>query len=489
MTRPQGSLPIPGSRRHPVPGSRWIGAADPDEPVFVTAVLRRGAGPETVDRVWQFASDAGLEVLGVSLPARSIRLRADVATMSRTFGTELGTFVAGARTYRGRDGSIYIPEHLDGTITTILGLDSRPQATPHFRYAPGYPRAGDRMASRAMTGGLPVPEIAARYDFPTDVTGAGQTVAIIELGGGYTTPDLNAYFTSLGRPTPVIESVGVDGALNRPGDDADGEVMLDVEIVGAVAPGARIAVYFAPNTTNGFYDAIAAAMHDAVRTPSVISISWGQAESGWTPAAMDAYDALFADAAALGITIFAAAGDDGASDGSPAGSLQVDFPASSPAVIGCGGTRLSATSEEVWNELASGNGATGGGFSSHFAIPAYQSGLAALAGRDGRGVPDVAGNADPLTGYQVRVDGQDLVIGGTSAVAPLWAGLTAMINERRQSRLGAPHEAFYRATSGFRDVVTGGNGGYEAATGWDPCTGLGSPDGAVLAAPESPLRS
>ena len=484
MTQAYASLPVPGSRRHPVPDARRVADAAPDEDVLVTMVLQQGATQTDVDRVWQFASEVGLEVVGVSLPSRAVRLRGDVATMNEAFGVSLGTFVAGARTYRGREGSVYIPEHLDGAIVAVLGLDARPQARPHFRYAPGYALAPEALAPRTATAGLSVPQIASMYDFPPDATGEGQTVAIIELGGGYTTDDLDAYFSSLGMATPVIESVGIDGAVNSPGDDADGEVMLDIEVVGAVAPGARIVVYFAPNTTNGFYDAIAAAMHDAARTPSVISISWGQAESGWTASALDAYDALFADAAALGVTIYAAAGDDGATDGSCDGALQVDFPASSPSVVGCGGTRLSATSEVVWNELASGNGATGGGFSAHFAVPDYQVSLPAFARADGRGVPDVSGNADPLTGYQVRVDGTDVVIGGTSAVAPLWAGLSALINQIRGTRLGDPHAEFYTATVGFRDVVRGNNGGFDAAPGWDPCTGLGSPDGAVLADPE-----
>lgn len=484
MTDPSSTLPVPGSRRHALAGARRLGDAPPDEEVLVTVVLRPGATQADADLVWQFASDSGIEVAGVNLPARSVRLRGDVAAMNAAFGVSLGTFVAGARTYRGREGSVYLPERLDGTIIAVLGLDSRPQAKPHFRYAPGYALRPEALAPRVATVGLSVPQIASMYDFPPDVTGAGQTVAIIELGGGYSTDDLAAYFESLNLPVPVIESVGVDGAANSPGDDADGEVMLDIEVVGAVAPGVHIVVYFAPNTTSGFYDAIAAAMHDSARTPSVISISWGQAESGWTASAMDAYDALFADAAELGITIYAAAGDDGAADGSAGGELQVDFPSSSPSVVGCGGTRLSTSAEVVWNELASGNGATGGGFSAHFAVPAYQRSLPAFAKADGRGVPDVAGNADPLTGYQVRVDGQDVVIGGTSAVAPLWAGLTALINQIRGQRLGDPHAEFYAATAGFRDVVSGNNGGFDAGPGWDPCTGLGSPDGTVLADPE-----
>src|SRR5439155_8670251 len=141
-------------------------------------------------------------------------------------------------------------------------------------------------------------------------------------------------------------------------------------------------VYFAPNTSMGFYDAVAAAVHDSQRKPSVISISWGEAESGWTAQALDAYDAMFADAAAFGITVYAAAGDDGASD--RATGKNVDFPASSPHVVGCGGTRLTDSDEVVWNGLADGDGATGGGVSRHFALPSYQSGAGVPANPDGK---------------------------------------------------------------------------------------------------------
>jgi kumamolisin len=326
--------------------------------------------------------------------------------------------------------------------------------------------------------GYPPQEVARRYGFPTDVDGAGQTVAVIELGGGYRSSDLRTYFAAQGIPVPAVTAVSVDGARNSPGEDADAEVMLDIEVIGAVAPGVRIAVYFAPNTSNGFYDAIAAAVHDAHRKPSVVSISWGEAESGWTVQAMDAYDALFADAGALGVTVFAASGDDGASD--RATGHNVDFPASSPHVVGCGGTKLTDTDETVWNALADGDGATGGGVSRHFGQPGYQSDANVPAnpeGNPGRGVPDVAGDADPMTGYLVRVDGVDEVIGGTSAVAPLWAALTALANQRNGARAGSPHERLYLSGTAFRDIVDGDNDGYQAAVGWDACTGMGSPHG------------
>ncbi len=478
MTEQMPGPAVPGSARRPLPGARRLGDADPTEPVHLTVVLRRGAAdgsaaPGDAALVEQFAGGTGLEVRGVDLAARSVRLRGDVATANLAFGVRLGTFAAGQLTYRGREGAVHVPDELADVVVAVLGLDARPQARPHFRYAPG--AAPGVVQPRARVAGQLPQQVAAAYGFPADVDGAGCTVAIIELGGGYRVEDLDAYFGGQGLPTPVVEAIGVDGAGNSPGEDADAEVMLDIEVVGAVAPGARIAVYFGPNTTSGFYDTIAAAVHDPARTPDVISISWGQAEPGWSAAALDAYQALFADALARGIVVYAAAGDNGADDGWGDGALHVDFPSSSPSVLGCGGTRLSGRTEVVWNELATRQGATGGGFSRHFPVPAFQSALPVFGAATGRGVPDVAGNADPVTGYRVRVNGEDTVIGGTSAVAPLWAGLTALLNQKRGGRLADPHGAYYATPAGFRDIVTGGNGGYEAASGWDPCTGLGSP--------------
>jgi kumamolisin len=369
-------------------------------------------------------------------------------------------------------------------VVAVLGLDDRPQAQAHFIIY--QPPADGELAPAAATSYFPQ-EVGRRYGFPAELTGAGQTVAIIELGGGFRVADLTAYFSAQGLRTPAVTAVPVDGVTNRPGNDADAEVMLDIEVVGAIAQGADLAVYFGPNTTNGFYNAIAAAVHDTNRGPSAISISWGLAESGWTSQAMDAYDALFADAGAAGIAVYAAAGDDGANDRVGDGAFHVDFPASSPNVAGCGGTRLTTDTETVWNAQATGGGATGGGVSGHFPLPAYQRDAGVPTGPTGpgRGVPDVAGNADPGTGYRIRVNGRDVVIGGTSAVAPLWAALTALANSGGsggaggQPSAGDPHARLYATPGALRDIVDGDNGGYHAGSGWDPCTGLGVPDGAA----------
>ena len=287
------------------------------------------------------------------------------------------------------------------------------------------------------------------------------------------------------------------GADNAPGQDpngADGEVELDIEVAGAVAPGAAQVVYFAPNTDQGFVDAVTTAVH-ATPTPAAVSISWGQSEDAWTGQARDALDAAIADGAALGVTVTAAAGDNGSSDGAPGGQPHVDFPASSPHALACGGTTLRAdpstgviNSEAVWNDGSQG-GATGGGVSDQFAQPAWQASVgvpANPAGGSGRGVPDVAGNADPATGYQVLVDGQQTVVGGTSAVAPLWAGLICRLAQATGHTFGLIQERLYAGVQagqpapGFRDITHGNNGAYSAGPGWDACTGLGTPAGTAL---------
>ncbi len=305
--------------------------------------------------------------------------------------------------------------------------------------------------------------MAALYQFPAGTDGTGQTIAIVELGGGFGSSDLDPYFTGLGLPVPSVTAASVDGAVNQPGQDpsgADGEVLLDIEVAGAGAPGASQVVYFAPNSDRGFVDAVTTAVH-ASPTPTVVSISWGQSEDSWTGQARTALDQAFADAAALGVTVCVAAGDNGSGDGQT--GAHVDFPASSPHALACGGTSLRGdagtgviSSETVWNDGGSG-GATGGGVSDAFGLPSWQASAgvpvragAAAGSVPGRGVPDVAGCADPVTGYQVRVDGQTTVIGGTSAVAPLWAGLI--------SPTGAVHREAVRADPAA--AVRGGDRGH-----------------------------
>ncbi len=511
-------MELPGSTRTAVEGARPLGTPSPEEPVEVTVIVRRrssaafaedlrratgpargrqylsrdafaaahGAATGDLARVRAFAAEHGLAVVGEHPGARSVTLGGPVRAMEAAFGVHLERWTYAGGSYRGRTGAIQIPTDLSGIVVGVLGLDNRPQARPHFRRRLR-PEAADRSYSP--------PVVATAYGFPIPSTGAGERIAVIELGGGYRASDLAAFFRGIGVAEPVIDTVSVDGALNGPTGDPNGpdaEVELDLEVAGSCAPDAQLTAYFAPNTDKGFLDAIHAALHDAARPTSALSISWGGPESTWTPQALRAFDAAFEDAAVLGISVTAAAGDGGATDGGAAGTLEVDFPASSPNVLACGGTHLVLSGEvieqeTVWNDLATGEGATGGGVSRIFPKPAYQSGVpvpAAPGGYSGRGVPDIAGDADPTTGYAVFVDGSPAVIGGTSAVAPLWAALLVRLNAALGRPLGFVNPILYQpaAEATFRDVVSGSNGGYAAGPGWDACTGWGSPDGATLLA-------
>jgi len=402
--------------------------------------------------------NAGAEVLSADAATRLVRARGPVAAVTGlTHDALLGT----------------------------LGTEPGPLAAPRFFIA----------RPHTVAASYTPLQVAAAYGFP-NADGTGQTIAIIELGGGFGQSDLDAYFGGFGVPTPSVTAVSVDGAQNAPGQDpsgADGEVLLDIEVAGAVAPKATQLVYFAPNTDAGFLDAVTQAAH-ATPAPTAMSISWGQSEDQWSAQARTAMDAAFADAALLGVTVLVAAGDSGSGDNQTPGA-HCDFPASSPHVLGCGGTSLhvtaggSVSSETVWNDGGAG-GATGGGVSDAFPLPSWQASVGvpdrAGGGKVGRGVPDVAGDADPQTGYQVLVDGTASVIGGTSAVAPLWAGLVCRLAQLVGRPLGLLQPSLYAGASigvpapGLRDITTGTNGAYSAEVGWDACTGLGVPDGAAL---------
>lgn len=506
-------IALPGSERQPMTGAVSTGPTDPNQVVEVSILLKQrrelklddlqgrtlshdefaatyGADPQAMERVQAFASAHGLTVVEMpdAMARRTVRLRGTVAQMQQAFSVKLENYSHPNCTYRGRTGMIYVPGDLADVIQGVFGLDNRPQARSHFRYRE---KPGAAIAPRAAgsTTYTP-PQVAQLYSFPAGVTGAGQTIGIIELGGGYQESDITTYFQQLGLTPPDVTAVSVDGGTNSPStpDSADGEVLLDIEVAGGVAPGANIVVYFAGNTSQGFQDALSQAIHDSTNNPSVISISWGGPEDTWTPQLMTSMDQVAQEGAALGVTITVASGDNGSTDGSPDGSDQVDFPASSPNVLGCGGTTLNSsngqiTSETVWNDGAQG-GATGGGFSMQFSKPSYQSNIPAqYASQTGRGVPDVAGVADPNTGYTILVDGQEGVVGGTSAVAPLWAGLVALLNQQLGTRVGYLNPTLYalNETQAFNDILQGNNGTYSAGAGWDPCTGLGSPIGTALA--------
>jgi kumamolisin len=442
-------------------------------------------------KVEQFAIAHQLLVVEANAARRVVILSGTVGEISAAFGVQLQKYEYQGSAFRGRTDGIFIPAELASVVTGIFGIDNRPQARAHVR------------PSSAPEVSYTPPQLAQLYDFPTMGNGAGQTIGLIELGGGYRDSDLTTYFGQLGIAVPNVISVSVDGGQNAPTtpDSADGEVALDIEVAGGVAPGANIAVYFAPNTDAGFLDAITTAVHDTTNHPSVISISWGQAESAWTSQAIQNMDQAFQAAAAMGVTVCVAAGDTGSSDSVSDGLAHVDFPASDPYVLGCGGTSLhgsngTITSEVVWNDNPT-TSATGGGVSDTFSLPSWQSKANVPPSVNpgshvGRGVPDVAGDADPQTGYNVLVDGQASVFGGTSAVAPLWAGLIALFNQQLGKPVGFLNPTFYQSVSeavAFHNITSGNNGSYSAGPGWNACTGLGSPDGAKLLAALTPTST
>jgi kumamolisin len=510
---------LKGSERKPLKGARSLGKADPTERLEVTVLLRHraadalgehvkkltgasgrpahikredfakqfGAEPADIQEVKKFANSHSLTVVQEDSARRSVVLAGTVAQFNHAFGVDLERFEHEGGTHRGRTGPIYLPDELHGKVEGVFGLDDRPQAKPHFRG-----RLSGNVQWHATSNSFTPIQVASLYNYPAG-TGSGECIGIIELGGGYRPVDLKSYFAGLGVPLPKVTAVSVDHGKNQPTGDPngpDGEVMLDIEVAGSIAPAAHVAVYFAPNTDQGFLDAVTTAIHDTTHKPSVISISWGGPESSWTQQSLTAFDEAFQAAAAMGITVCVAAGDGGSSDGATGNN--VDFPASDPYVLACGGTSLQAsgnsiTSETVWNDGAQG-GATGGGISTSFALPPYQEGLSAALTAGGseqltkRGVPDVAGDADEDTGYDVRVDGTNTVIGGTSAVAPLWAGLIARINSANSQPAGYVNPILYPNQAAFNDITQGNNGTFAAATGWDACTGMGSPNGTKIAA-------
>ncbi len=503
-----------GSERGPYEILEELGPIDPAEQITVTIVLRHrapvparlvqgpdvvaaeefansyGADPADVTQLRDVLGELGLRIVAEDPASRRVQVAGSAEAMAAAFGVTLTRAASrhpgtGARVeHRRRDGVLQIPEELADVITAVVGLDDHPQARIQTRVA----------ADASAAGSFTPPQLGTIYEFPPSTDGTGQTIAIIELGGGFAQSDLTSYFGGLGITTPSVKAVSVDGAKNQAGQDpqgADGEVLLDIEVAGALAPKASILVYFAPNTDQGFIDAVSTAVH-ATPTPAAVSISWGQSEDQWSAQSRNAMDQAFADAAALGVTVCVAAGDGGSSDGASDGQAHTDFPAASPHVLACGGTSLQASGskvnkETVWNSGPNG-GATGGGVSAVFDQPTWQANAGVPdrpGGGQGRGVPDVAADADPATGYQVLVDGQKMVIGGTSAAAPLWAALVCRLAQGTGRGLGLVQTGLYpsaagQAATGFRDITQGSNGDYSAGPGWDACTGLGVPVGTDL---------
>jgi len=516
-------LTLKGSNREAIPDARIVGDIDPNQNIEVSVYIRPtssdnisnhikensalrpherkhlsynefqsigGASNDDVKKVESFAQEYGLEVKDVHIAARRIKLRGTAASFNSAFGVKLEHYEHDNKSFRGRKGEISIPKDLQDIVVSVHGLDNRPQVKPHFKLSD----KSSQKAGAEVTPQTSTIDIANKYNFPPNLDGTGQCIAILEFGGGSKQSDLNTYFRSLNIPMPNISNVSVDGAQNAPGDPADGEVVLDIEVAGAVAPKSKIVVYFAPNSDQGFIDAVTTAIHDQTNKPSIISISWGLAIDEWTPQTIRSLDHAFKDATTLGVTIFAASGDDGSRDNVNDGKEHVDFPSCDPYVAGTGGTTLRGS---IQNETAWSGG--GGGVTPHislpdgsiaFELPDYQSNsnvpLSPVTNKPGRGVPDVAGDADPSTGYNIFLNGEWQQFGGTSAVAPLWSGLIARINQGLGTNIGFINPLLYTApANAFNDIKTGSNdqvgrGNFQTRPGWDAVTGLGTPNGVNL---------
>lgn len=433
--------------------------------------------------VSQFAVANGLTVHRVYTNSATIKLTGCVRNFNQAFGITLQNIVMPDRVYMSyiRE-SISIPEELDGIILAVFGLDNTVEL--------------ERATSPSVGSTVMTPtQLASLYNFPV-TGGLGQCVGVIEFGGGYTTNNLTGTFAQAGiTPTPNVIGVPAGGNNSPDNYSFSQEVMLDIYVVGGVIPQGTTAVYFGQNTQlTSFYNAISTAVFDTTNNPSVISISWGADELAWGAGLRTAIDSLFARAIVKGITVVVSTGDYGSRSYANSPNYTVQYPAVSPYVLACGGTVVTDSNlatEVVWNQ---GNASSAGGLSRLYPVPAWQTGLTAkqypsgsVGGITGRAIPDVSGHAVGYQYYYGYSGASQYGIYqsngvGTSAVAPLYAGLIARLNAVIQGRCGFVNSFFYTNPSAFNDIVRGNNAapaavGYAATSGWDACTGLGSPNG------------
>lgn len=534
---PEGYQRLEGSERRPAPNTTLLGPADAKEKLTVTIVLRRrpdgppvpdpeffgttplarrrrkptdefatlyGASPADFSKVTHFATTHNLTVDETNAARRTVVASGTVAEMNEAFAVKLGSYRHDiirrtgdnpeAETYRGRDGFIYIPKDLAEIIIGVFGLDN---CRVVMHNSPDPPN----------TTAITVPQITKLYNFPTQ-SAAGQTIAILSLDG-YQNTDITAYYATpalAGLLAPTIRDISVDASNSG---TADSETTQDICIAASAAPGASIAVYFTTSDQKGWVDLVQRIVHPNPGDPvcSVISSSFYLSDGDDAATLttehistnlLTAVSMAFQDAALQNVTVCIASGDTGTASKLIDHKAHVQYPASDPWVLSVGGTtvgNIKGTSydEYVWNDNT---GATGGGISDFFALPSYQSSTGIPTslndGHKGRGVPDVAANASPHSGYPMIVGGSADVGDGTSASAPLWAGLIAVINAAMGENVGFVNPALYALGSGaFRDIVGApgpadngldGVAGYPAGPGWDACTGWGSINGTKLLA-------
>ncbi|HEV8582706.1 MAG TPA: S53 family peptidase [Thermoanaerobaculia bacterium] len=548
MATPRARVELPGTVTGPLHGSApRAEEPNPEERITVTVVVRSrtgsddlgealeaisrrlphersllspeeisqlyGSDPKDLAAVQAFAAEHGLQVIEASAARSAVELSGSLADFSRAFGVRLKIFDAARRPYRTHDDPVSVPRELRGIVEDVIGLDDRPLLNPHAAAA-----AGGTVTKLAYVDPR---KLAEYYGFPPGATGAGQTVAILQFGGGFNQSDLETYFRLRGIKMPEMALVELSGQTNQPADrqtilncaafyglldpsltaeaEPNGckgspgafwstiECSLDPQILGTVAPGARLVTYMAPDTPQGYYTAFSKAIFDESYAPSVINCSWGSCENQTPPSSMRSLDQLFQRAALKGVTLCASTGDYGDGAAACGGKATGHFPATSPHVLACGGTSVAAdlSRETSWYEMLGGFPLSGGGgYSQVFDLPDWQEKKGIGAGQSGRGFPDVAAKADILTGYDCVVTDLDLPMGGTSASAPMWAALVALINETLGRPVGLLTPLLYTDAfaAALRDITESGGGTCAPTPGWDSCTGLGSPIGQELLA-------
>jgi kumamolisin len=463
-------------------------------------VYQFGAIKDEVILVADWATSNGLTVDEANINSATVKLSGTAEQFNNIFNISLQTVTEDDRTYITHTGNITVPTDIDAVVDLVLGLDN---SVSFFHNAILDTTTHGDLNPNVIASPTPV-DLALAYKFPRApggdlVQGKGACVAIIELGGGWTTQNLTSTFSRIGQPNPTVVDVSVDGGVNDGGADvgSSGEVMLDIYCVGAVVPATKIAMYFAPNTFQGFVDTIISPTNDTVNNPSVISVSWGTTDVNWGSTNRNAFEAALAAAVVKGITVFIAAGDYGVRAISGGPTYTVQYPGTSPYCVCAGGTVISInddysiSSEIPWG-TSGGSFAGGGGVSGIFSVPTWQTGFnsktypgGTVLALTGRGIPDVSAMATGYTFYYGAGNYTGTFV-GTSATAPLLAGMMARLNQMSGKRIGFVNADWYSVrTTAFNDQTSGDNHGgntvgYMADTGWDAATGLGSPVGTEL---------
>jgi len=535
---PNEYIAVEGSERKPLPGATVTGRANPNATLEISLKLRRknplppvtgrpttimsrkelgetyGASKEDIDKVVQVFGRHGLQPVDTNPATRTVRLRGTIADMEEAFQVRLFSYAHEDGAYRGRVGAVHVPMEVKDIVQGVFGLDNRRVA--RRRRQPAQNDAHMHLAS-ASSAWYISSQLAKHYNFPAG-DGTGHTVGLLEFGGGYFSDDLKTFCSMAKIETPPkVTAISTDGTPTNSRDGAEGEVMLDVEVVAGICPRANIAVYFAHWSEQGWITALDAAVHDDKNDPGVLSVSWGYAEDAdiWTRQAMHQVNETLQEAAKVGVTVCIAAGDDGSSDAITDGHAHVDYPSSSPYVVAVGGTTIppKGTNHQdiVWKEgdglRADNGGSTGGGVSVIFPRPDWQKSINIKSVNPGsilgRCIPDLAANADWIASpYLLVVDGGAQPNGGTSAASPLIAALFTLINAKlpQGKRVGYVTPLLYQSVQGSTktvgaegctDIVSGSNttdpiGGYHAGPGYDCASGWGAPDGTKL---EQAIRS